>query len=34
MSDGFDPDRFDHWLLILAFLSLSSWIIWQVYFNR
>lgn len=29
----FDPQRLDHWLVIVAFVALSSWIIWQVYLD-
>lgn len=32
-GQAFDPQRWDHWLLIVAFLALSSWIIWTVYFD-
>lgn len=34
MSTHFDPNRVDHWLLIVAFLTLSSWIIWKVYLEN
>jgi hypothetical protein len=33
-SEGFDPQRWDHWLLIASFVTLSSWIIWKVYLNK
>jgi hypothetical protein len=33
-GETFDPQRWDHWLVIIAFTLLSSWIIWQVYFDR
>lgn len=29
----FDPQRWDHWLVIIAFVTLSSWIIWKVYLD-
>ncbi|MEL6139121.1 MAG: hypothetical protein AAFQ61_13225 [Cyanobacteria bacterium J06626_23] len=31
-GDAFDPTRWDHWLLILCFLSISAvglWLSWQ-----
>lgn len=33
MSERFDPQDLSHWLLILAYLSLSGWIIKKVYFG-
>ncbi|ASC72659.1 hypothetical protein XM38_036170 [Halomicronema hongdechloris C2206] len=35
MEDSrFNPERWDHWLLIVAFLALSGWILWKVYSHR
>ncbi len=31
MSDQFDPQRFDHWLLILTFIGLAGWTLWRIY---
>lgn len=32
MNDsGFDPQAWEHWLLVVAFLALSGWILWKVY---
>ncbi len=33
-AEGFDPQRWDHWLLVMAFIALSSWIIWSVYVKK
>lgn len=30
----FDPTNWRHWLLIAAFLGLSTWVIWQAYFQK
>ncbi len=30
-SQAFDPQRWDHWLVIVTFVALSGWIIWKVY---
>ncbi len=32
-GEPFDPQRWDHWLIIIVFLVLSGWIIWQVYLD-
>lgn len=32
-GQAFDPQRLDHWLVIVAFIALSSWIIWKVYLD-
>jgi hypothetical protein len=32
-AQEFDPQRWDHWLVIVAFVALSSWIIWKVYLD-
>lgn len=31
MTDGFDPQRFDHWLLLVVFVGLSLSILGWVY---
>jgi hypothetical protein len=30
-SEGFDPQRWDHWFLAIAFVACSSGMIWKVY---
>lgn len=32
-ESGFDPQRWDHWLVIVTFVALSSWIVWKVYLD-
>lgn len=35
LSDsGFDPQRWDHWLLVASYFGLSGWILWKVYGRR
>jgi len=29
----FAPQQLDHWLVIVAFVALSSWIMWPVYLD-
>jgi hypothetical protein len=33
MSERFDPQEWGHWLLIMAYLMLSTWILWKIYFS-
>lgn len=33
MSDSFNPQEFTHWLLIVAYLTLSIWVVKKVYFG-
>ncbi len=32
-AQEFDPQRWNHWLVIVTFVVLSSWIIWKVYLD-
>lgn len=32
-AEAFDPQRWDHWLVIVAFVALSGWIVWTVYLD-
>lgn len=32
-AQEFDTQRWDHWLVIVAFVALSSWIVWKVYLD-
>lgn len=31
MQEGFNPDRWDHWLVVVSYVALSGWIIWKIY---
>jgi hypothetical protein len=31
MQDSFDANRWEHWLVVMAYIALSSWILWKVY---
>jgi hypothetical protein len=31
MSERFDPQEWDHWLLVITYLLLSGWVVWKVY---
>lgn len=33
-ASGFDPQRFDHWVLLAASVSLCGWIIWKIYIQK
>lgn len=32
-DSSFNPERWDHWLVVIAFLVLSSWILWKVHWD-
>jgi hypothetical protein len=31
MQGSFDSSRLDHWLVVVAYMVLSGWIVWKVY---
>ncbi|MEB3355103.1 MAG: hypothetical protein VKK04_00035 [Synechococcales bacterium] len=33
-DSSFDPQRWDHWLLVAIYIGLSGWILWRVYFSK
>jgi hypothetical protein len=32
-AESFDPQRWDHWLLVGSFIAFSIWITWKVYLD-